>query len=82
MARCSTIRFCCTAAMQPDASQRRTPLALAGPGDALDLQHGRLRKLDDSTPMSGMFVAVLKRMAFRLIRFADSTGELSELAST
>ncbi len=56
------------------------PLALAG-GSALNLQHGRLLKLNDSTPMSNVFVTVLNRMGIQTDAFADSTGELPELSS-
>lgn len=56
------------------------PLALAG-GSALNLNHGRLLKLDDSTPMSNVFVTVLNRMGIQTDTFADSTGELPEVVS-
>jgi hypothetical protein len=56
------------------------PLALAG-GSGLNLNHGSLLKLNDSTPMSNVFVTVLKQMGIQTEAFADSTGGLAELVS-
>ena len=62
-------------------NNRNYPLILAG-GRKLGIRHGRFLKLDESTPLSNVFVTMLDRVGVPLESFADSTGELSELSSS
>ncbi len=54
------------------------PLVLAG-GRNLGLQHGRYLKFDNKVPMSNMFVTMLNAVGVENPKFADSTGEMTEL---
>ena len=60
-------------------SPRNLPLLFAG-GSGLGIKQGQHHTFeDDRTPLSNLFVTMLNRMNTRCERFADSTGELSEL---
>ncbi len=55
---------------------RNYPLVLAG-GNALGVQHGSYRVFDEKdTPLSNLFVSMMKAVGLPLDSFADSTGEL------
>ncbi|MCA9173732.1 MAG: DUF1552 domain-containing protein [Planctomycetales bacterium] len=54
------------------------PLLLAG-GSKLGIQHGRYLTFGADVPMANLFVTMLQRLGVERDRFADSTGELSEL---
>lgn len=54
------------------------PLLLAG-GLKLGLRHGQYLKLTESTPLSNVFVTMLRGLDLSVDSFADSTGEMSDL---
>lgn len=54
------------------------PLVLAG-GKNLGLKHGRFLKFGDHVPLSNLFVSVLDCVGVGHEKFADSTGDISEL---
>lgn len=54
------------------------PLMLAG-GGKLGLNQGQFLKFDSSTPMTNVFVTVLKSLGVPVDSFADSTGGIDEL---
>jgi len=54
------------------------PLILAG-GKQLGMRQGRYWKFAADVPLSNLFVTMLQRLGVEAPRFADSTGELSEL---
>lgn len=57
------------------------PLLLAG-GSALGIQHGQyLRYSEKDMRLSNLFVTILDRLGIPAERFADSTGEFSDLLS-
>lgn len=56
------------------------PLMLAG-GKQLGLQHGRLLKSSDQTPLSNVYVTVLNQLGIKADSFADSTSALDSLIS-
>ena len=56
------------------------PLMLAG-GDKLGLNHGRLLKLNEQTPLSNVHVTILNQLGVRSDSFADSTSALGDLLS-
>ncbi len=57
---------------------RNYPLVLAG-GSGLGLKHGAYHRFTEHTPCSNLFVTMLDRLGVPVERFADSTGEMSEL---
>ncbi|MEK6237878.1 MAG: hypothetical protein N2C14_24470, partial [Planctomycetales bacterium] len=57
---------------------RNYPLVLAG-GGRLGLKHGAFHKFTEHTPCANLLVTMLHRMEVPVKRFADSTGELSEI---
>jgi hypothetical protein len=54
------------------------PLILAG-GSEMGFKHGRFLKFGAEVPMSNLFVTMLNRAGIECERFADSTGEMTEL---
>jgi hypothetical protein len=54
------------------------PLILAG-GSEMGFKHGRFLKFGAEVPMSNLFVTMLNRAGIDCERFADSTGEMTEL---
>ena len=50
------------------------PILLAG-GRRLGLRHGRYHQIDDSIPMTNLFVTLLNRLGVPTDTFVDSTGE-------
>lgn len=54
------------------------PLLLAG-GKQLGFKHGQYLSYGEQIPLSNLFVTMLDRMNVPVERFADSTGEMSEL---
>ncbi len=54
------------------------PLLLAG-GNQLGLRHNRYLRYDAKTPMSNLFVSMLRRLDLSVDRFADSTGPLVDV---
>lgn len=59
-------------------NNRNYPLVLAG-GGKLGLRHGKFLTFDESTPLSNVFVTMLRGLDLPVDSFADSTGEVSEL---
>ena len=57
---------------------RNYPLVLAG-GQKLGLRHGAFHKYTEATPLSNLFVSMLDKLQVPVSKFADSTGELSEI---
>ena len=55
------------------------PLVLAG-GNKLGFRHGQFHKFDSKIPLSNLFVSMLNRIGVETSAFADSTGEITELA--
>ena len=61
-------------------SPKNLPLLFAG-GTALGIRQGQhLRYADNSTPLSNLFVTMLRSMRIPIDRFVDSTGPLEGLA--
>lgn len=54
------------------------PLILAG-GSEMGFKHGRFLKFGAEVPMSNLFVTMLNRAGIECEKFADSTGEMTEL---
>ena len=56
------------------------PIHLAG-GNKLGFQHGRLHQFlgDDKVPLANLFVSMLHAVDVPVEKFADSTGEMTEL---
>jgi hypothetical protein len=54
------------------------PLILAG-GAEMGFKHGRFLKFGADVPMSNLFVTMLNRAGIECEKFADSTGEMTEL---
>jgi hypothetical protein len=54
------------------------PLILAG-GRNLGLKHGEHRRFDKTVPLSNLYLTLLHRMGIEQEKFADSTGEMTEL---
>jgi hypothetical protein len=54
------------------------PVVLAGGGGGT-LTPGRHLKLNKSTPMTNLYVAMLSRMGVKAERFGDSTGRLEDV---
>jgi hypothetical protein len=54
------------------------PLLLAG-GRKLGFKHGQYLSFAEKVPLSNLFVTMLDRMQVPVEKFADSTGEISEL---
>jgi len=59
-------------------SNTNYPIILGG-GRGMGLDPGRFLKFTDETPLSNLFVTALDRLGVPVERFADSTGEMSEL---
>jgi hypothetical protein len=51
------------------------PIILAG-GGGKTLNPGQHRRLDQATPMTNLYIAMLDRMGVKAKRVGDSTGEL------
>ena len=56
------------------------PMMLAG-GSQLGLNHGRLIKSDEKTPLANVYVTVLHQLGIQMDSFADSTASLDALLS-
>ena len=54
------------------------PLMLSG-GSKLGLNHGRLLKFKDDTPLSNVFVTILNQLGVPADSFADSKAGLDDL---
>jgi hypothetical protein len=54
------------------------PLVLAG-GRGMGFKPGRFLQFGEETPLANLFVTALDRVGAPVERFADSTGEMSEL---
>jgi len=59
-------------------NNRNYPLVLAG-GSKLGLRHGQYLTFAESTPLSNVFVTMLRGLDLPVDSFADSTGEVTEL---
>ena len=55
------------------------PLVLAG-GGGLGFRHGRYLRFGEEIPLSNLFVTLLDKLGAPAAAFADSTGELTEIA--
>ena len=60
-------------------NNKNYPLILGG-GRGMGLHPGRFLKFSEETPLSNLFVTALDRLGVPVEKFADSTGEMSELA--
>ena len=54
------------------------PIVLAG-GRKLGMRHGQYLKFTQATPLANLFTTMLHRLDVPVQKFADSTGEMSEV---
>lgn len=55
------------------------PLLLAG-GNSLGVRHGQFLKYSSKVPLSNLFVTIMNRLDVPTEKFADSSGELTEIS--
>jgi len=73
----STVVFYGTSNSQTHVNENYALLTAGGRG--LGLRHGRHLALPDSVPLSNLFTTILNKTGVETERFADSTGELTEI---
>ncbi len=61
-------------------SHDHLPVLLAGKANGT-IQTGRHIRLPDETPLTNLYLSMLRRMGVPTTRFGDSTGELSEIGT-